>query len=194
MHMYLPCKREIYAKHFAPQIVPLDSENLFSLTRENSSRSQFMLYLISELVASWTFPQQREKIFRNLVPRASLPNLHEIESSRVTSLQLISRKKKKTFAERERSRKCSPSLDRIFVRVAIRMEKWSAILLERVFRGERNACIVSACVDLLMAPIAHVTRIKLSRVRPADCRILDSRVYTIVTRVSCIMYVLSCTL
>jgi len=192
--MYFPCKREIYAKHFAPQIVSLDSENLFSLTHENPSHSQFVLYLISELVALRTLPQQREKIFRNFIPRVFLPSvlnlrMNETESCRLIWLQLISQQEKYL-----RSEKYSPSLNCIFVRATIRMEKRSAILVERVFWGERNACTVLACVDLLMAPIAHVTRIKLSRVRPADCRILDSRVYTIVTRVSCIMHVLSCTL
>lgn len=72
---------------------------------------------------------------------------------------------------------------------------WRIIGLERPvvsgFWDERKAC---GALDLLMASIVHIARIKLSRTRLADSRILDSRVYTIVTRVSCIMHVLSCTL
>jgi len=113
MHMYLPCKREIYAKHFAPQIAPLDSKNFFSLARENPSRPQFMLYLISEHVASRTLPERNDNVFRNFIP--SISNLHETEFSRVIWSQLIICICKK----RAQSRKCPPSLNCIFVCAAI---------------------------------------------------------------------------
>jgi len=124
MHMYLPCKREIYAKHFAPQIVSLDSKNLFSLTHENLSHPQFVLYLILELVALRTLPQQREKIFRNFIPRVFLPSvlnlrMNETESSRVIWLQLISQQEKYS-----RSEKYSPSLNCIFDNSCVRQFEW----------------------------------------------------------------------